>query len=92
MVCIRTGTVKYRKFQVAVERLSKEQDIQYIIEMNRISHLLHKMNFLVRQRRAVKYSRKYVISVNDTKQEAAEKDECQDPTTKVLQGFDPIKN
>ena len=30
--------------------------------MNRISRLLHKMNFLARQRRAVKYSYKYVIS------------------------------
>ena len=42
--------------------------------MNRISRLLHKMNFLDRQRRAVKYSRKYVISVEDTEKAAAERD------------------
>ena len=64
---MRSRIIKYQKFKLAVERLSKEQDIQYLIEMNRVSRLLHKMNFLHRQRLAVNYSRKYTISSQDTK-------------------------
>ena len=45
---IRNGTNKNRKFRLGLERLSGEQDIQYLIEMNRISHLLHKTLFLSR--------------------------------------------
>jgi len=64
--------------------------------MNRISRLLHKMNFLARQRRAVKYSHKYVIS----KRAATEKrnkasfsdDDDSNAAAKVLDGFDPINN
>ena len=56
---------KYRKFELAVQRLSKEQDIQYIIEMNRISRLLHKTFFFARQRRAINHSHKYVIADRD---------------------------
>ena len=70
---MRNRIIKYQKFKLAVERLSKEQDIQYLIEMNRISRLLHKMNFLSRQQLAVNYSRKYVISSQDTKKAAAER-------------------
>ena len=97
---IRRGKVKYHQFQLALERLSKEQDIQYIIEMNRISRLLHKINFLTRQRRAVQYTHKFVITAQDVKRATAKKDKNQDSnvkkpetnSTKVLEGFDPINN
>ena len=46
--------------------------------MNRISRLLHKMNLLSRQRRAVKYSHKYVVTEKDTRRAADEKEESQD--------------
>ena len=63
--CIKRGLLKYRKFNLALLRLSDEQDIQYLIGMNRISSLLHKMTFLTRQRLAVNYSYKYVITTNE---------------------------
>ena len=50
---------------MALERLSEEQDIQYLIEMNRITRLLHKMNFAPRQRSVINFSRKYVITEKD---------------------------
>ena len=54
------------------------------------------MNFLARQRRAVKYSNKYVI----TKRAATKKkdktsssdDDDNNAAAKVLEGFDPINN
>ena len=39
---------RYKKFQLALERLLQEQDIQYMIEMNRVTRVLHKATFLVR--------------------------------------------
>ena len=45
---IRNGTNKNRKFKLGLERLSGEQDIQHLIEMNRVSRLLHKTAFLSR--------------------------------------------
>ena len=68
--------------------------------MNRISRLLHKMNFLARQRRAVKYSHRYVITVKDIQLAAAEREKPKDlidddpdiVATQVLEGFDPINN
>ena len=53
---------KYKKFELALERLAEEHDIVNIIQLNRVSHLLHKMNFLGRQRKAVAYSHQFVIS------------------------------
>ena len=96
---IRKGSLKHRKFQLALERLSKERDIQYIIEMNRISRLLHRLKFLSRQRRAIKYSDRYVISVKDTRHLDTERPDPQDQKdkddqdkAKVLEGFDPQNN
>ena len=63
--------------------------------MNRISRLLHKMNFLTRQRLAVKYSNKYIISDKDTEREKPLDLKGNDPNTeikKVLEGFDPVNN
>ena len=39
---------RYRKFKLALERLALEQDIQYILQMNRITRLLHKDIFKTR--------------------------------------------
>ena len=58
------------------------------------------MNFLSRQRRAVKYSHKYIITAEDTKRAAAiseksQKSSNKDPNlyfAKLLEGFDPMNN
>ena len=66
-----------------------------MIEMNRITRLLHKINFLARQRRAVNFSHKYVISDRDlARGEPPEPDavgatEPLEVAAKVLDGFDP---
>ena len=72
-MCLRRGLARYKKFQLAVNRLNKEQDIQYLIEMNRVTRLLHKINFLSRQSCAINYSHKYVITAKDIKQAEAER-------------------
>ena len=59
---LQKSTWRYEKFNLALERLAFEHDIQYILQMNRITRLIHKMMFLARQRRAIKYGHKYVIS------------------------------
>ena len=65
--------------------------------MNRVSRLLHKIHFLARQRRAVKYSYKYVITAQATKKAASEpqyskEEDSQAIATKLLDGFDPANN
>ena len=65
---LRRGTSKFRKFQIALERLSKEQDIQSIIALNRLSSMVHRINFMKRQRTALDYSHKYVITDHDVAQ------------------------
>ena len=67
---IRKGVKKHHKFKLALDRLDKEQDIQYLIEMNRVSRYLHKAAFLTRQRLAINYSHKYVISDADIRRAA----------------------
>lgn len=47
----------------------KEYDLFYMIKMNRLSKLLHKANFLARQKNMVSYSSRYIV----TKQEIADK-------------------
>ena len=51
--------------RLALERLSSEQDIQHVLVMNRISRLLHKASFKQRQRKALHYSHKFVITDQD---------------------------
>ena len=58
----RKNVTSYKKFLVAQERLHKEQDIQRIIDMNRLTKVLHKILFKTRQRRTVGYFRRYVIT------------------------------
>ena len=94
---IYEGTGRYEKFNLALARLSKEHDIQHLIEMNRIARLLHKSVFLTRQQLAIKFSHKYVISNKDTrvakavskKPKVAQADKT---VEKVLNGFDPARN
>ena len=59
----------HRKFQIAQERLSSEVDIQHMIEMNRVTRLIHKAHFLQRHRRILAYSHKYVITGEDLNKE-----------------------
>ena len=40
----------HKKFHIAQKRLQKEYDIQHLIEMNRITRLLHKTQLLPRHR------------------------------------------
>ena len=93
---VKAQADKYRKFQIAVQRLSKEQDIQYLIEMNRITRLLHKNFFLARQRRAVSHAHKYVISDRDLslagsreEKEPAGREDPEVVAQRVLREFDP---
>ena len=79
-----------------MQRLSREQDIQYIIEMNRLSRLLHKTFMLSRQRRAVKHAHKFVIADQDLASaartdpfEQAASADLEAVAQKILAGFDP---
>ena len=89
---------KYEKFQISLERLSKEQDIQHFIALNRLSHLVHKTFFLTRQRRAVNLARKFVISDKDMHAESknskvhSEADNFEYDADKILTEFDPEQN
>ena len=72
-----------------------------MIEMNRVSQLLHKARFVPRQRRSIAFFRRYVISTRDiAKQENVEKQVDQDPRATtiltdqlylddLMSGFDP---
>ena len=67
---IRNGINKYHKFELALERLSKEVDIQYLVEMNRVSRLVHKACFFHRQCKAVQFADRYVITNQDMQRAA----------------------
>ena len=84
------------KFLVAQKRLQKEQDIQYLIEMNRVSRLLHKARFMPRQRRAIAFFQRYIISEKDLdQQEGLDRQRAttiltDDPyLDELMSGFDP---
>ena len=55
---------------MAQERLNAEHDIQHLIEMNRVTHLLYKARFLTRHKRMLAYSHKYVITADDLNRDA----------------------
>ena len=59
---MRKRRIKYKKIQIAQERLMLEYDIQYIISMNRINTILHKIYLNKYQRQAINFSLKYMIS------------------------------
>ena len=64
--------------------------------MNRVSRLLHKSSFNTRQRLAINFAHKFMISDKDVRR--AEANDGQEPpgndqlVTKVLDGFDPKQN
>jgi len=49
--------------------------LQHLIQMNRISRMLHKMTLLPRQQVAINFSQKYVVSDYDVFKEAIEDEE-----------------
>ena len=94
--CYNARYQHYQKFLIALERLTSEKDIQHVIEMNRVNKLLHKVNFLPRQVRAINYGHKFVISNRDiVKAERADFDKKQKLSSlmtehELLDGFDPL--
>lgn len=54
-----------RQYELAQGRVLKEHDIQAMLEMNRITRLLHKSYFKSRQRLAMAFSHKFVIMPGD---------------------------
>ena len=94
--CFKNRLNKYEKFQIALDRLSKEHDIQRMIALNRITKIVHKVNFLTRQRIAINFAKRYVISDQDIKQEEKllnhdilEGKSAEEIAEYVLQDFDP---
>lgn len=89
----RRQVTSYKKFLVAQERLHKEQDIQRIIDINRLTKVLHKVLFKTRQRRTVRYFRRHVITENDLPKGSEEEQKgVVDYFTqfkKLYRGFDP---
>ena len=73
----------------------KEQDIQHMIQLNRVTKLMHKAQFKARQRRTiVEHSHRYVITVDDiTKASKSNYGSLQTfGVDELLQGFDPQNN
>ena len=60
-----------------------------MIEMNRITRILYKASLLTRQRDAIRYGSKYVISNRDLQKADQAKP---DQDSKLLDGFDPLEN
>ena len=56
---------KLKKIAIARERLQAEQGLERLLRLNRLSKILHKINFLKRQREVCDYSRSFVISDDD---------------------------
>ena len=75
----------------------KEHDLQYLIEMNRVTRLLHKTSMLTRQRSTVDFSENYVISDNEltrlnAKQNRPYVGKSSWTVDEVMDGFDPEHN
>ena len=90
---------KHQKFKLALDRLSEEQDIQAIISSNRVARIIHKATFKGRQRKAIDYSHKYIITDQNlvktavaTKKEQNEKEDWVVRANTVVEGFDALNN
>ena len=75
----------------------KEHDLQYLIEMNRVTRLIHKACMLTRQRSTVDYSDSYVIKDYElaklgAKQNSLYEGKTQWTADEVMDGFDPMRN
>ena len=53
----------------------KEYDLYYMIKMNRMNKILHKANFLTRQKQMISYSGRYIVTEQDIAAEKQEKNE-----------------
>lgn len=51
----------------------KEYDLYYMIKMNRMNKILHKANFLTRQKQMISYSGRYIVTEQDIAAEKQEK-------------------
>ena len=56
--------------------MTKETDIQAVIASNRVSRFIHKTALLARQRRAIDYSHKFVITDSDVARDKVTKGCC----------------
>ena len=92
----------HEKFQIAQQRLHEEQDIQYLIEMNRVTRLLLKARFSSRQRPVISFSHKYVITAEDlylrersepkNSKSRRTEEESKELINIFLDGFDTVEN
>lgn len=92
--CCKPQLERNKKFEVALERLNKERDVQFLIQVNRVTKLLQKTKILPRQRKAVAFSHDYVISEHDIARSAAEESKNAGSadtidTAGLIRGFDP---
>ena len=89
----KSRLVKYKRFGIALQRLSEENDIQRNLSHNRISYIANKSKFKSTQRLTVNYSRKFIISDLDMR---ATRDEAAvikiDSKEWVIEEFDPEEN
>ena len=64
--------------ELAIARLNQETDIRTVLTESRVSRFLNKATFLARQRKAIDFSRRYVITdldiERDTVEETGDKD------------------
>ncbi len=87
----------FKKFEIAQKRLLDEQDLQKMIATNRITRFLHKLRFKARQRRAVSFFSKYLLTEKDVDdaQNASEpgligtEQALHFPIEKIYQDFEP---
>ena len=75
-----------------------EQDIKNMISLNRVTRLIHKIRFKARQRKAVSYFSKYVLSDKDIDSSGSERSDEDGKVADFLElsdtgmlykGFDP---
>ena len=65
---------QYKKLEVALEKLSQEQDIMNVIKQNRLGRLLIKMHFSALDRHTASHASEYVINDQDLLLAAKERD------------------
>lgn len=89
--CSKSNIRSYKKFQIAKERVLKEHDIQTIIAMNRITRIIHKSYFKSRQRLALAYSHKFMVTAADVDNPGLQLPALTDADklATILDGFDP---
>ena len=61
----RRAIQSYKRMRVATNRMHQEYDILHIVRLNRISKLLHRSYFNLRQQLSVDFSKMYTITNDD---------------------------